>query len=328
MDKYLSKHRTRRIYTRTVPVYINQDAPEKQTRMSKNHFVSIIASSSPTKVTLECSDNTQDAPEKRTQRSNTQSPEKQTRGSKKHFVSIITPSSPTKVTLECSKNTRNAPKEQTHRSKKQLMSVIASSSPTKVTLNGPDDTLPFSNTWEGKYTKYRHPGNNKLAKYKHRTKTTINRGNINSNNIKHTPSNHVSPREGAIKITLPRKSGQKANTPPGESAITPVLLYQAEQITPPLAREGEINHKNHLLCPIELPTPPPNIRESAIKPTSSNNESSREGAIKNILPEKGGQKAHKLAGKSAITQILCQAEQITLPLAREGAINHINHKAL
>ena len=112
----------------------------------------------------------------------------------------------------------------------------------------------------------------------------------------------------------------------GESAITPVV-YQAEQITPPLAREGAINHINHILCPIELPTPSPNIRESAIKPTSSNHESSREGAIQNILPRKGGQKAHTLAGESAITPVLCQAEQITLPLAREGAINHINHKA-
>ena len=148
-------------------------------------------------------------------------PEKQTCMSKKHFVSIMASSSPTKVTFECSKNTRYAPEKRTHRSKKQFVSVIASSSPTKVTLDGPDDTLPFSNIWEGKYTKYRHSGNNKLAKYKHRTKTTSNTiNNINSKIIKPTPSNHVSLREGAIKTIQPRKS-------------TPVL-NQAEQITHPL----------------------------------------------------------------------------------------------
>ena len=215
---------------------------------------------------------------------------------KNHFVSIIASSSPTKVTWECSDNTRDAPEKRTHRSKKQFVNVIASSSPTKVTLDGPDDTLPFSNIWEGKYTKYRHSGNNQLAKYKHRTKTTSNSSNINSNIIKPTPSNHVSSREGAIKIILPQKSGQKAHTLAGESAITPVL-YQAEQITPPLAREGEINHINHILCPIELPTPSPNIRESAIKPTSSNHESSREGAIQNILARKVGRKQIPLRGK-------------------------------
>ena len=36
---------------------------------------------------------------------------------------------------------------------------------------------------------------------------------------------------------------------------------------------------------MELPTPSPNIRESAIKPTPSNNEGSREGAIQNIVPK-------------------------------------------
>ena len=92
------------------------------------------------------------------------------------------------------------------------------------------------------------------------------------------------------------------------------LVRVGKQILP--CQTGEINQ---ILCPIELPTPSPNIRESAIKPTSSNNESSREGAIQNILPEKGGQKAHTPAGESAITPILCQTEQITLPLAREGA---------
>ena len=73
-------------------------------------------------------------------------------------------------------------------------------------------------------------------------------------------------REGTIKYKyiLPQKGGQKASTLEGESAITPAS-YQVEQITPPLAREGAINHINHILCPIELPTPSPNIRESAMK---------------------------------------------------------------
>ena len=133
--------------------------------------------------------------------------------------------------------------------------IIALSSPTKVTLDGPDDTFPFSNIWEGKDTKYRHTGNNKSASYKYRTKTT------SSNILKPTPSNHESLREGAIKHILPQKGEQKASTLEGESAITPVS-YQVEQIAPPLTREGAINH---ILCPIELPTPSPNLRESAMK---------------------------------------------------------------
>ena len=54
VDKYLRKHRTRRIYNRTVLVTITQNVPDKRTRRSKNHFVSISVSSSLTKVTLEC----------------------------------------------------------------------------------------------------------------------------------------------------------------------------------------------------------------------------------------------------------------------------------
>ena len=135
---------------------------------------------------------------------------------------------------------------------------ITSSSLTKVTLEWSDDTFPFSNIWEGKDTKYRHTGNNKSASYKYRTKTT------SSNILKPTPSNHESLREGAIKHILPQKGGQKASTLEGESAINPVS-YQVEQIAPPLTREGAINHINHILCPIELPTPSPNIKESAMK---------------------------------------------------------------
>ena len=56
VDKYLRKHRTRRIYTRRVLVTITQNVPDKRTRRSKNHFVSISVSSSLTKVTLEWSD--------------------------------------------------------------------------------------------------------------------------------------------------------------------------------------------------------------------------------------------------------------------------------
>ena len=54
VDKYLRTLRTRRIYTRTVLVTITQNVPDKRTRRSKNHFVSISVSSSLTKVTLEC----------------------------------------------------------------------------------------------------------------------------------------------------------------------------------------------------------------------------------------------------------------------------------
>ena len=56
VDKYLRKHRTRRIYNRTVLVTITQNVPDKLTRRSKKHFVSISVSSSLTKVTLECPD--------------------------------------------------------------------------------------------------------------------------------------------------------------------------------------------------------------------------------------------------------------------------------
>ena len=69
VDKYLRTHRTRRIYTCTVLVTITQNVPDKRTRRSKNHFVSISVSSSLTKLTLECSDNTQNVPEKLTHRS-------------------------------------------------------------------------------------------------------------------------------------------------------------------------------------------------------------------------------------------------------------------
>ena len=41
VDKYLSKHRTRRIYTRTVLVTITQNVPDKRTRRSKNHLVAL-----------------------------------------------------------------------------------------------------------------------------------------------------------------------------------------------------------------------------------------------------------------------------------------------
>ena len=80
--------------------------------MPKNHFVSTNASSSPTKVTWECSSNTQDDTEKRNKVLNTQLPDKQTYRAKNHFVSIIAPSSPTKVTWESSGNSQHAPENQ------------------------------------------------------------------------------------------------------------------------------------------------------------------------------------------------------------------------
>ena len=60
VDKYLRPLKTRRIYTHTVLVTITQTNPDERTHRQKNHSVSPSISSSPTKVTLECSDtNTQ-----------------------------------------------------------------------------------------------------------------------------------------------------------------------------------------------------------------------------------------------------------------------------
>ena len=60
MDKYLRPLKTRRIYTHTVLVTITQTNPDERTHRQKDHSVSPNISSSPTKVTQECSDtNTQ-----------------------------------------------------------------------------------------------------------------------------------------------------------------------------------------------------------------------------------------------------------------------------
>ena len=82
-------------------IYINQEAPEKETRMQKNHSVSNMASSSPAKVTWKIGPNgyqkfkeLETAPKNIRQ----EDPEKQTSIPKNHLVSTITSSSPTKVT--------------------------------------------------------------------------------------------------------------------------------------------------------------------------------------------------------------------------------------
>ena len=82
--------------------------------MPKNNFVSTNASSPPTKVTWECSSNTQDDTEKGSKvlNINQEAPEKETRMPKNYFVSTIASSSPAKVTWKKGSNGYQKFKEQ------------------------------------------------------------------------------------------------------------------------------------------------------------------------------------------------------------------------
>ena len=56
--------------------------------------------------------------------------------------------------------------------------------------------------------------------------------------------------------------GQAESIYPGGGKCNNSRIVPVPQITPSRTREGAINH---ILFPIELPTPSPNIRESATK---------------------------------------------------------------